>query len=152
MPKGVYIRAPRAPKQDDPGIVRKVRHLYRYGRTQSEIAAKLGVSQKVIFGIMRRNGIAARKAAPRDQHGENNANWRGDQAGYAAFHKRLYALHGKPNRCATCHTTTAAAFDYANLTGRYEDLNDYAPMCRSCHWRYDGKHRNLPMHRESANA
>lgn len=143
MPKGVYPRKPRPPKRDDPILVGTVQWLYEGGYTQTEIAAELGLTQRVIFNIMRRNGIAARKAAPRDQSGENNNNWRGDEAGYQALHKRLYALHGKPDRCTVCGTTTAAVFDYANLTGNYADPDDYAAMCRSCHARHDGKIANL---------
>ncbi len=26
---------------------------------------------------------------------------------------------------------------------QYEDMSDYAPMCRSCHWKYDKKHLNF---------
>ena len=42
-------------------------------------------------------------------------------------------------------TTEAKHYDYANLTGHYEDIDDYKPMCRSCHWRYDKKHLNFQV-------
>lgn len=143
MPKGVYLRKPRPPKQDDPGIVRKVRDLYRYGRTQAEVAGVLDLSQKAVFGIMRRNGIVARTAAKRDQFGEKNHAWKGDGASYQALHVRLYKRFGKPSQCSVCGTKEAPAFDYANLTGNYTDLSDYAPMCRSCHHKFDGRAANL---------
>ena len=101
---------------------------------------------------MRRNGIATRKAVPRDQRGENNANWRGGEAGYHAFHKRLYALHGKPGRCSVCGTAESGCFDYANLTGNYADPTDYAPMCRSCHWKLDDKVQNLRKTKKATRA
>jgi len=92
---------------------------------------------------MKRHGLATRTAAPRDQAGEANANWKAETAGKQAFHRRLYALHGKPTKCTVCGTTESEHYDYANLSGRYEDINDYAAMCRSCHWKYDDKITNI---------
>jgi len=71
------------------------------------------------------------------------SSWKADEAGKQAFHRRLYALHGKPAKCTVCGTTDSNHYDYANLSGRYEDLNDYAAMCRSCHWKYDDKITNI---------
>jgi hypothetical protein len=143
MPKGVYLRKPREPKQYDAALVERVRTAYAAGMTQAEIGADEGLTQKIIHTLMSRHGIAARVAAKRNQRGEMNDTWRGDEAGYQAFHRRLYAKHGKPTECAECGTTTAKHYDYANLTGLYADLNDYAPMCRSCHWKYDGRIANI---------
>jgi hypothetical protein len=114
------------------------------GLTQSECGVRFGVSQKVIWSAMRRYGIKARVAAKRDQMGENNHMWKGDAASKQAFHRRLYSRYGKPEKCAECGTEDPnRSYDYANLTGRYEDLGDYKPMCRSCHWRYDMKIHNI---------
>ena len=131
------------PKVFPARLVARVRKLYAAGSTQHEIATALGLTQKIIWNLMRRHGIKARLAAKRDQWGENNASWKGDKAGKQAFHRRLYALHGKPKKCSKCGTVKAKIFDYANLTGKYEDLNDYAPMCRSCHAKYDSKALNF---------
>jgi len=35
------------------------------------------------------------------------------------------------------------SYDWANLTGKYDDPSDYKRMCRSCHWKYDKKHLNF---------
>lgn len=123
--------------------LQKIRVLYSGGKTQAEIAGALGVTQKVIFAAMRRAGIKPRKAAKRNQWGKNNHAWKGDEASIYAFHRRLYSRFGKPTKCGVCGTTKAEHYDYANLTGRYEDIEDYLPMCRSCHWRYDDKHLNF---------
>ena len=117
--------------------------LYDSGSSQIEIAEALGVSQKSIFKAMRRNEIPARVAAKRNQLGPNNDSWKGDKAGYSAFHRRLYALHGKPTKCSQCGTEESDNYDYANLTGNYSDTSDYAPMCRSCHWKLDKKILNI---------
>ena len=120
-----------------------LRIMYIAGKTQSEIAGFFGVSQKAVFSAMKRNGIKARKAAKRDQWGDKNHEWKGDDAGYQALHRRLYSRFGKPRICGVCGTTSAKNYDYANLTGPYEDLDDYLPMCRSCHSRFDRKIENL---------
>ena len=31
-------------------------------------------------------------------------------------------------------------YDWANLTGKFYDVNDYKQMCRSCHSIFDGRH------------
>lgn len=146
MPRGAK------PKTYDPALVARVRAAYASGKTQVEIAAEIGFSQKVVFNVMRRHSIAARVAAPRDQWRENNAAWKGDAAGYAAFHRRLYTLSGKPASCSQCGTTEADHYDYANLSGRYQDQSDYLPMCRSCHWKYDNKILNISHMRERCRA
>ena len=143
MPRGAK------PKQDDTLLVEKVRALYLGGSTQAEVARLLGLTQKSVFGIMRRNSIVARVAAKRDQFGARNHAWKGDDASKYAFHRRLYSRFGKPSRCSQCGTTEAAHYDYANLSGLYEDLNDYAPMCRSCHSKYDDKILNISHVREA---
>lgn len=152
MPKGVYPRKPRQPKQYDAALVERVRKMYAAGATQAEIGAAVGLSQKVIFNVMRCHSIAARVPAKRNQWGEGNHAWKGDGASYAAFHRRLYSRFGKPSKCSVCGTESAEHYDYANLSGRYEDLDDYAPMCRSCHWKYDDKILNIAHVRESRHA
>jgi transposase len=53
-------------KVDDPQVVEEVRHLYlTQGLTQAEVADHLGVSQRAVYGLMRRNNIPARPGAHR---------------------------------------------------------------------------------------
>lgn len=50
----------------------------------------------------------------------------------------------EPKRCDVCSTEEANKhYDWANLTGKYHDVTDYKRMCRSCHWKYDGKINNI---------
>lgn len=128
--------------------INQLSKLYSEGDTQSEIAKKLGVSQKSVHKAMKRHGLKTRVAAKRDQFGENNHMWKGDNATKQAFHRRLYSRFGKPTECSQCGTNEADNYDYANLTGKYEDLDDYAPMCRSCHWKYDDKIKNIKHMKE----
>ena len=82
--------------------------------------------------------------------GDKNHQWKGDSASKYAFHRRLYSRLGKPSKCSVCGTTDAEHYDYANLTGNYEDISDYAAMCRSCHWKFDLKIENITKNRKSA--
>lgn len=143
MPRGAKPKVYPAP------LVVEVRALYEAGQTQSEIARSLGLTQKVVFNVMRRHSIPTRVAAKRNQFGERNHAWKGDEAGYQALHRRLYSRFGKPEHCSQCGTTEPGHYDYANLTGRYHEVTDYAPMCRSCHWKYDKKVLNIVHMREA---
>jgi hypothetical protein len=144
MPRGAK------PKEYPADMVAHVERLYADGLTQGEIAKAIGTTQKVIWRLMKRHGIDARVAAKRNQFGSANHMWKGDDASKYAFHRRLYSRHGKPSKCSACGTTGAEHYDYANLSGRYEDMDDYAPMCRSCHWKYDDKAANFKSERRDA--
>lgn len=126
------------PKDYPPEMVEQVRTLYDSGLTQAEVAQKMGTTQKVIWRLMRRHGLTTRKAIPRDQRGAKNASWKGDEVRYQALHMRVAAQRGRPKKCQRCGTTDPMkTYDWANLTGRYDDPEDYERMCRSCHRRYD---------------
>ena len=84
----------------------------------------------------------------RDQSGERNPMWAGDDAGYSALHLRVESARGKPSQCEECGTTTAKRFEWANMTGRYEDVSDYRRLCSSCHHRHDGHAKNLGAYSE----
>lgn len=106
--------------------------------TQSEIAEQLNVSQKVIWRAMQYFEIPARKAAARDQKGTANNNWKGDDAGYQAFHIRVEVARGTPSLCEECGTSDPSkSYDWTNISGNYEDVADYRRLCRSCHWKDD---------------
>lgn len=111
-------------------------------KTQIEIAHVLGVSLKPVQTAMRRFGIKARAAVPRDQRGSRNRAWKADAAGYQAMHLRVDSLRGKPKRCEQCGIDDEnKIYDWANLTGRYNDPFDFARLCRSCHRLMDNRKR-----------
>ena len=147
MPKGVYDRAasnwrPKPLATYPPELVEKVRELYNAGHTMREVAAMTGTTQKVLTRLMPRHGIERRKAVKRNQSGAANHMWRGDEAGYQAMHLRVEAARGKPSVCSRCDATDPGLiYEWANLTGHYEDVHDYARMCRSCHRQFDGVRR-----------
>ena len=123
---------------DEQALVR----YYRAGFTQDEVADLLGTTQKVVWRRLKLLGVTARLAIKRHQRGQANDSWKGSTAGYDAFHRRLEALFGRPQRCDRCKTANPQKwYDWANLSGRYDDPTDYQRMCRSCHRRYDAARR-----------
>lgn len=147
MPKGVYDRSksrweppPRA--EYAPELVDKVRELYEAGHTMRETAELAGTTVKVLQRLMPRHGILRRSTARRDQAGERNHMWRGDKAKYQALHLRVQNARGRPSYCACCDTTDPSRkCEWANLSGRYEDISDYARLCVGCHRRLDAARR-----------
>lgn len=60
---------------------------------------------------------------------------------YMRAHRAVVKARGAPNQCAHCgETDPEKVYDWANLTGAYDDVNDYERLCRSCHRRYDREH------------
>lgn len=67
--------------------------------------------------------------------GANHYNFKGDHAGYKAFHLRVNAQRGKALICECCFS--ASWVEWANISGKYEDVFDYKSLCRKCHNRFD---------------
>jgi hypothetical protein len=127
-----------------PELVAKVRELYGLGHTMSEVAAIAGTTVKVLQRLMPKHGIARRAAIPRDQTGEKNAVWRGEEAGHQAMHLRVWRARGMPSHCGTCDATAPEVkYEWANMTGHYEDINDYVRLCVPCHRKLDARRRKL---------
>jgi hypothetical protein len=149
MPKGQYDRASSAwspkPLVEYPeDLVSKVRELYESGLTMRETAAAAGTTVKVLQRLMPRHGIDRRPAIKRDQTGEKNDSWKGDQATYNALHLRVYAARGRPDHCSCCGRSDGGSiYEWANQTGKYTDVNDYEQMCASCHRSLDALRRRL---------
>lgn len=137
-----YTAKPAPPKED------LERLYYKDNKTQTEIAVVYGVTQKMVFGWFRRLGIKSRVAAKRNQRGQNNSSWKGDKATYAAYHYRVKSSRGKADHCEVCgRSDNQVKYDWANLSGRYDDIDDYMMMCRPCHFKRDGHRNNLPNRR-----
>jgi hypothetical protein len=53
-------------------------------------------------------------------------------------HQRIQRVRGKADRCSRCGLTDpSATYHWANLTGNYDDIWDFSPMCAACHSAYD---------------
>lgn len=130
----------RRPKIYDDAIVVAVRKGYADGKTQSELAKELSITQKVVWNLMRRHGITARIAAKRDQRGEKNSSWKGHDASYKAMHLRVRSIRGEPTVCSACGRGAA---DWASISKDYANPFDYVSLCRSCHSKMDDTVKNL---------
>jgi len=93
----------------------------------------------------RLSALAKVRMALVDQRGSKNPSWKGEDVGYKAMHARVAAVRGKPKRCEVCGTDDPGKrYEWANLTGRYDDPEDYKRMCARCHKRHDHIVGNLP--------
>lgn len=111
--------------------------------SQKEIGEKYNTTQRVVYTWFRKLEIKTRIPFKRNQKGENNSSWKGDNATYAALHYRVEAKRGKPHFCEACGNMNATRYEWVNLTGNYQDTMDYARMCVPCHRQYDKKRREL---------
>ena len=149
MPKGQYDRTksawkPRPRITYDPAQVAEVRTIYEAGHTMREVSEMTGIGVKVLQRLMPRNGIERRPAIKRNQRGEANSSWRGDEATYQALHLRVRSERGAPVYCSCCgRADQATRYEWANQTGSYTDVADYEPMCCSCHKTFDATRRKL---------
>ena len=70
--------------------------------------------------------------------GTSNPGWKGNNIGYSQSHRRVYDSRGK---ASVCHEPNckkkSSIFEWANLTKKYWDINDYRSMCKSCHIVFD---------------
>ena len=129
-----------SPKRDyPPEIVERICSLYLDASlTVAEIQQQVkGVRVQT---VLERYLPERRAAIKRDQRGTANSAWKGDKAGYDAFHARVYRERGRPNLCEQCGATEGK-FEWSNRTGSYHDINDYWRLCVPCHRQYDSARR-----------
>jgi hypothetical protein len=121
-----------------------VKALYELGLSVHKIGIQFGVKGDTIHRFLRRSGIRLRRPGQfGHQWGPDHKRWKGSGATYTAFHTRIWRRRGKPKQCSVCGTNDPKrTYDWANLTGRYDDPEDYKRMCRSCHRRYDISRRS----------
>lgn len=71
--------------------------------------------------------------------GSKHWNYKGDKAGYKAFHLRVNNIRGKAIICENCRSDYFV--EWANLTGKYQDPMDYRALCRRCHNQFDNPNK-----------
>ena|SRR3990167_2545156 len=79
-----------------------------------------------------------------DMEGENHWGWKGDAASYYAMHLWIRKQLGNPGECVYCgernkkNKAGKPTIQWANIDHAYSrDVEDYIPLCYSCHVRYD---------------
>lgn len=122
----------------------EVERLYNLGLSVHSIGKTLGVCGETIHRFMQRCGMKLRRPGELGHYWkEDHHNWKGDKAGYLALHHRVMRLKGKPKSCEVCGTTDPSkTYEWANLSGKYELIEDYKRMCRKCHRGYDKARRH----------
>ena len=152
-PKGVYPHTHIKPRVYSIEIIALVRRLYLdEGMTVREVQDQLPKGYKA-QRIIERHIPKRRPTAKRDQRGENNTSWRGDDLGYDGAHERVKSVKGKASdhECQDCYFP---ACDWSYIGGCPSEKVDpengcayspnpemYEPRCRSCHWAYDCRAR-----------
>jgi hypothetical protein len=80
---------------------------------------------------------------PGEMSGEANCRWAGDDVGYQGLHIRVYNERGPAvdYPCQHADETCKGPMHWANISGRYESVDDFMPLCQSHHARYDRRLR-----------
>ena len=135
------------PRQYPPEIVSLICGMYRDGMTVAEIR-KVAPKGYRVQTILERYLPVRRPAAKRNQVGEANHAWKGEQVGYQAAHLRLG--DSTIRQCVDCGEQ-AREWSYkgncpdeqTDQAGRRYSVNPamYEPRCRACHRKYDFKGR-----------
>ncbi len=126
--------------------LKEMQRLYESGLSMKAVGEKLGLSSQSVCNRIRALGATSRKCGTTGHHWANeHHNWKGNSAGYVAFHARLNRIFGKLKSCSVCGSKDDpnTIYEWANLTGKYHDLHDYKRMCRKCHRRYDSSQRKV---------
>lgn len=119
----------------------EAKRLYELGMTHKEVGKILGFADTSIGYLFKKNGYKSRPRKPRSCKGSSNNNWKEKGVKYSALHHRVWSAKGKPKRCDVCGIDKPnIIYEWANLTGKYDDVNDYKRMCHSCHCKYDERH------------
>ena len=132
MPKGVYAR-----RGYPIAMIGAVNQLYRQGMSQDTIAITLGISQKVVWRLMRQHGMRTRNRKEAALRKGANPNWKGSGACYTALHQRVRRQLGIPQKCEECGRADDTLYEWANQSGRYDEPSDYRRLCVRCHRRQD---------------
>jgi hypothetical protein len=117
---------------DDPLVRRdKYRNRYTERACAYEPCSKMTWMQKNSC-CCSHSCAALSQGLPLAGRGENNHNWTGDDAGYSAKHHRL----PRATSCAFgCEG--ASKYENAHILGEVGPSDEYTPMCRSCHAKFD---------------
>ena len=87
---------------------------------------------------IRGKGFCSKECAARHRTGSAHHAWKGPDASYQNLHSRVYRARGKADHCVKCsRTDPETQYEWANLTGDYADVQDFASMCTPCHVAFD---------------
>ncbi len=74
--------------------------------------------------------------------GENNHNWKGEEASYFAKHNWIKRHRGTPNFCEHCKRNDIRMYHWSNISGKYKRIfKDWQRLCVPCHSKYDRENK-----------
>lgn len=115
-------------------VSEETRQKLRAARARQEFSAE--TKRKLSEGQRRRDPEGRLRAAAKIR-GEANKIWKGDEAGYSAFHAFAYRNFPKADACEHC-SRSDRKLEWAMLTDRLSrDRSAWAYLCRFCHRAYD---------------
>ena len=126
--------------EKDLDVLRSEYIFYRNAGRLDILAEKLGRTKYFICRKAKSIGLTDQKAnKPYAEKPGSNP--------YARYHQRVRSERGKPLRCDVCGENSPEKwYEWANLTGDYENILDYRRMCRKCHRKHD-KNRKMLAHK-----
>jgi|SanBayMetagenome_1026888.scaffolds.fasta_scaffold04289_7 transposase len=126
----------------------KIITLYNSGLLQKEIGSMFGVHQSIISSFMKRHNIETRNTQFPKGHvsfkGDKHPGWKGNDISYISAHQRVYRVRGKATQCSKCGKTEGI-IDWANVSGKYYNSQDFIELCRKCHREFDERTLKKPM-------
>ena len=113
---------------------------YRNAGRLDDLAEKLGRTKQFICRKAKSLGLTDMKSKrPYAETPGSNP--------YGKYHHRVRSERGKPLKCDVCGEDSPTTwYEWANLTGDYENTLDYLRMCRKCHRSHD-KNRKMLAHK-----
>lgn len=121
----------------DKDILLKEYKAFKSSGKLNELAARMGRTKQFICRQAKALGLTNQHPVEKEWLRKDGSN------PYARDHARVRARRGRPCKCEVCGTDNPRKhYDWANLTGEYDNPADYKRMCKSCHKQYD---KNRPM-------
>jgi hypothetical protein len=79
--------------------------------------------------------VVLKQGAKPGKTGELSSQWKGNDAGLDAQHKRISSVRGTPRLCSRCGTTDPGKYYHwaFNNTGDRFNIWDYIRLCAGCH-------------------
>jgi hypothetical protein len=69
--------------------------------------------------------------------GEKNGMWAGETVSILGLHEWISKNYGRPKVCQKCGSSNRR-IEWANISGDYKRyINDFIPLCRPCHFKFD---------------
>lgn len=121
----------------------KLKEKYALFKSQGKLdnlAKELGRTKQFICRQARLFGLTNSKG-PHPYARKEGAN------PYSRYHANVRSVKGCPHKCEVCGEDNPRKwYEWANMTGRYDDPEDYKRMCRTCHRKHD-KNRVMLAHK-----